>query len=193
MQSPKEKQGEITKPSLAINAKKYRKTIEWKKTRDLFKKIIDTKGTFHVSSIQFSVSVVFNSLWPHRCLATLSITNTYSNSCPSSWWCHPIISSSVVCFSSCLQTFPASGSFPMSQFFMSDGQSIGVSISASVFPTNIQDWCTPGLTDFISFQSKEHSRVFSSTTIWKHQFFSTQLYGPTLTSISDYRKNNSFD
>ena len=96
-----------------------------------------------------------------------------SDSCPLSQWYHPTISSSVVPFSSHLQAFPASGSFPMSQFFASGGQSIGVSASASVLPMNIQDWFPLGLTDWISLLSKGLSRVFSSTTVQKHQFFST--------------------
>ena len=123
----------------------------------------------------------------------------YSNSCPLSQWCHPTISSSVVHFS-CLQSLPASGSFPMSQFFTLGGQSIGVSASASVLPMNIQDWFPLGWTDWISLQSKGLSRVFSNTAVQKHQFFSTQVfvclfvfYSPTLTSIHDYWKNHSFD
>ena len=109
--------------------------------------------------------------------ASLSITNsrTCSNSCPSSQGCHPTISSSVIPFSSCLQSFPASGSFPMSQFFTSGGQSIGVSVSASVPPMNIQDWFPLGWIGWISLQSKGLSRVFSNTTVQKHQFFGTQL------------------
>ena len=99
----------------------------------------------------------------------------YSNSCPLSWWRHPTISSSVVPFSSCLQSFPASGSFPMSQFFTSGGQSIGVSASASVLLMNIQDWIPLGWTGGISLQSKGLSRVFSNTIVQKHQFFSAQL------------------
>ena len=99
----------------------------------------------------------------------------YSNSYSSSQWCHPTISSLVVPFSTCLQSFPASGSFPMSQFFTSGGQSIGVSASASIFPMNIQDWFPLGLTGLISLQSKGLSKVFSITTVQKHQFFSTQL------------------
>ena len=98
----------------------------------------------------------------------------YSNSCPLNRWCHPTISSSVVPFS-CLQSFPASGSFPMSQLFASDGQSIGVSASASVFPMNIQDLSPLGWTGWISLQSKGLSRVFSNTTVRKHHFFSIQL------------------
>ena len=114
----------------------------------------------------------------------------HSNSCPLSWWCHPTISSSVVPFSSHLQTFPASGSFQMSQFFVSGGQSIGVSASASVLPMNIQDWLPLGWTGWITLQSKGLSRVFTNTTVQKHQFFSAQLYSPTLTSIHDYWKNH---
>ena len=94
----------------------------------------------------------------------------YSNSCPWSRWCHPTISSSVISFSSCLQCFPASGSFPMNQFFTSGGQRIGVSVSASVLPLNIQDWFPLGWTGWISLQSKGLSRVFSNTTVQKHQF-----------------------
>ena len=94
-----------------------------------------------------------------------------SNSCPSSQWCHPTISCSVAPFSSCLQSFPASGPFPMSQLFTSGGQSIGASASASVLPMVIQDWFSLGLTALISFQSKGLSKVFFSTTIWKHLFF----------------------
>ena len=98
-----------------------------------------------------------------------------SNSCPSCWWCHPTISSSVVPFSSSLQSCPASGFFPMSQFFTSGGQSIGVSASTSVLPKNIQDWFPLRWTGWISLQSKEYSRVFSNTTVQKHQFFNAQL------------------
>ena len=98
---------------------------------------------------------------------------SYSNSCPLSQWCHPTMSSSVVPFS-CPQSFPASGSFPMSQLFTSGGQSIGASASASVLPMNIQGWFPLGLTGLISLLSKGLSRIFSSTTVRKHQFFSTQ-------------------
>ena len=128
-------------------------------------------------SIQISLSVMFDSLPPHGpqhisrpCPSPTP--GVYSNSCPLSRWCHPTISSSVVPFSSCLQSFPASGSFPMSQFFTSGGQSIGVSASASVLPMNIQDWLPLGWTNWIFLQSKGLSRVFSNTTVQKHQFFS---------------------
>ena len=117
-----------------------------------------------------------------------------SNSCPSSQWCHPTISSSVFPFSSHLQSFPAAGSFQMNQFFASGGQSIGVSASASVLPMNIQDWFPLGFTGWISLKSKGLSRVFFNMTVQKHQFFGTQLsYSSTLTPIHDYWKNHSFD
>ena len=129
-------------------------------------------------SVQFSRSVLSDSLrlhWlQHARLPCLSPTpRACSNSCPSSWWCHPTISSSVIPFCSCLQSFPASGHFPMSQFFTSCGQSIGASASASVLSTNIQDWFPLGLTGWISLQAKGLSRVFSNATVQKHQFFST--------------------
>ena len=131
----------------------------------------------------------------HARLFCLSLPpGVYSNSCPSSQWCHPTISSPVVPFSSCLQSFPASGSFPMSQIFTSGGQSIGAPASASVLPMNIKDWLPLRWTGWISLQSKGLSRVFSNTTVQKHQFFGTQpIYVPTLTSINGYWKNHSFD
>ena len=99
----------------------------------------------------------------------------YSNSCSSSWWCHPTILSCVIPFSSRLQSFPASGSFQISQLFTSGGQSTGVSASTSVLPMNTQDWFPLGWTGWISLQSKGLSRVFSNTTVQKHQFFGAQL------------------
>ena len=131
------------------------------------------------STVQFSRSVVSDSLRPHglqhaRYPCPSPAPGACSNSCPLSWWCHPTISSSGVPLSSCLQSFPASGSFPVSQFFASGGQSIGPSASASVLPMNIQDWFPVGLTGLISLQSKGLSRVFSNTTIQKHQFFSAK-------------------
>ena len=133
---------------------------------------------FFFNSVQ--CSVISNSLRPHglqhaRTPCPSPTSRAYSNSCPSSWWCHPIISSSVIPFSSCLQSFPTSGSFPMSQFFTSSGQSIWVSASASVLPMNSQDWFPLGWTGWIFLQSKGLSRVFSNTTVQKHQFFSAQL------------------
>ena len=130
-------------------------------------------------SLQFSHSVMSDSLWPHglqhaRPPCPSATPRVHSNSCPLSQWCHPTVSSSVVPFFSYLQSFPASGSFPMSQFFASGGQSIGVSVSASILPMNIQDWFSL-LTGWSSLQSKGLSRVFSNTTVQKHQFFCTQL------------------
>ena len=134
----------------------------------------------HTYLVQFSRSVVSDSLQPkglqHARLPSPSPTpGACSNWCSSSWWCHSTISSSVVPFFSCLQSFPASGSFLMSQFFASGGQSIGASASASVLPMNIQDWFPLGWTGWISLQSKGLSRVFSNTTVQKHQFFGAQL------------------
>ena len=132
------------------------------------------------SSVQFSRSVVSDSLRPHesqhaRPPCPAPTPRVYSNTSPSSRWCHPAISSSVVLFSSCPQSLPASGSFPMSQLFAWGGQSIRVSASASVHPMNTRDWSALGQTGWISLQSKGLSRVFSNTTFQKHQFFSTQL------------------
>ena len=130
------------------------------------------------SSFQFSCSVASDSLRPHglqhiRPPCPSLTPRVYSNSCPFSQWCHPTNSSSLVPFSSLLQSFPASGSFPMSQLFASGGQSIGASTSA--LPTNTQDWAPLGWTAWISLQSKGLSRVFSNTTVQKHQFFGIQL------------------
>ena len=134
----------------------------------------------HISSVQFNRSVMSDSLRPHglqqaRPPCTSPTPGVCSNSCPLSRCCHPTISSSVVPFSSHLQSFPAWGSFQMSQFFISGGQSIEVSVSASVLPVNIQDWFPLGWISWISLQSKGLSRVFSNTTVQKHQFFCTQF------------------
>ena len=138
------------------------------------------------SSVHFSCSVMSDSLWPHglqyaRLPCPSPAPEPCTDSCPSSRWCYSIISSSVVPFSSCLQSFPASWSFPTSQFFASGSQSIGASVSASVLAINIQDWFPLGLTGSISLLSKELSRVFSSTIIEKHEFFSAH---PSLWSNS---------
>ena len=132
------------------------------------------------SSVQFSHLVMSDSLWPHglqhaRPPCASPTLKVYSNSCLWSQWCHPTISSSVIPFYSGLQYFPASGSFQISQFFESGGQSIGVSPSASVLPMNIQDWFPLELTALSSLLSKGLSSVFSYTTVQKHQFFSAQL------------------
>ena len=136
--------------------------------------------SIQLSSVQFSCSVMSNSLWPHepqhaRPPCPSLTPEVHPNPCPLSQWCHPAISTSVVPFSSCPQSLPASGSFPVSQFFKSGGQSIGVSASTSVLPMNTQDWSPLGWTGWISLQSRGLSRVFSNTTAQKHQFFSTQL------------------
>ena len=132
------------------------------------------------SSVHFNCSVMSDSLHPHelqhaRPPYPSPTVEVYPNPCPLSRWCHPTISSSVIPFSSCPQSFPVSGSFQMHQLFTSGGQSIGVSTSTSVLPMNTQDWSLLGWTDWISLQSKGLSRVFSNTTVQKHQFFSTQL------------------
>ena len=139
-----------------------------------------TKLPIHYSSVQFSGSVMSDSLKPHElqharppCPSTAS--GVHPNSLPSSQWCHPDISSSVIPFSSCPKSLPASESFPVSQLFTWGGQSTGVSALASVLPKNTQDWSPLKWTGWISLQSKGLSRVFSNTTAQKHQFFSTHL------------------
>ena len=137
-------------------------------------------GRLQFSSVQFSHSVTSDSLQPHESQHSKPpcpspTPRVYSNSCPSSRWCHPAISSSVSPFSSCPQSLPASGFFPVSQLITLDGQSIGISASASVLPMNTQDWSPLGWTGWISLQSKGLSRVFSNTTVQKQQFFSAQL------------------
>ena len=132
---------------------------------------------FQFSSVQFSCSVISDSLRPHELRHTRPPCPSpvhYPNSCPLSRSYHPTISSSVVPFSSRLQSFPASGSFPMSQFFTSGDQGIGVSALASVLPKEFQGWSPSEWTGWISLQSKGFSRVFSNTTVQKHQFFSIQ-------------------
>ena len=133
-----------------------------------------------LSSVQFSCSVMSDTLQPHglqhaRLPCPSPSPGACSNSCPLSRWCHPTISSSVIPFSSCLQSFPASGSFLMNQFFESGGQSIGVSALDSVLPMNIQDWFPLGWTGLISLLYEGLSRVFSNTTVQKQQFFGAQL------------------
>ena len=130
--------------------------------------------------VQLSFSVLSDSLWPHglqyaRPPCPSPSPGACSNSCPLSQWCHPTILSSFVPFSSCLQSFSASGSFPMNQFFATGGQSIRASALASVLSMNVQHWFPLGLTGWVSLQSKGLSGVFSNTTVQKHQFFGTQL------------------
>ena len=156
--------------------------------------------SLQVRLLLFSHSVVSDSLRPyglqHSRLPCPSLSSrACSNSCPLSQWCHPTISASVIPFSSCSQSFSASGSFPMSQFFTPGVQSITVSASASVLPMNIQDWFPLGLTGWISLQSKGISQESSPTPQFKsiHSSFLSFLYGPTLTSIHACWKNHSFD
>ena len=149
--------------------------------------------------VQFSRSVVSDSLQPHvlqhtRPPCPSPTPRVHSNSGPSSRWCHPAISSSVVAFSSRLQSLPASESFPMSQLFTWGGQSLGVSASASVFPMNTQDWSPLGWTGWISLQSKGLSRVFSNTTVQSiNSSVLSFLHSPTFTSIHDHWENHSLD
>ena len=153
---------------------KHTSLICWKTIFDFVKKFTN------LFSVHFSHSVMSDSLQPRglqhaRPLCPSPTFRVYSNSRPLSRWCHPTISSSVVPFSFCLQSFPASGSFQMSQLFPSGSPSIGVWASALVLPMNIQDWFPLGWTGWISLQFKGLSRVFSNTTVQKHQFFSAQL------------------
>ena len=151
------------------------------------------------SWVRLSRSFVSDSLRPHgpqhaRPPCPSPTPRACSNSCLLSQWCHPTISSSVIPFSSCLQSFPASGSFPVSQFLASGGQSTGASASTSVLPMNIQDWFPLGFTGLISLQSKRLSRIFSNTQFKSiNSLVLSFLYSPTLTSIHDHWKNHSFD
>jgi len=140
--------------------------------------VAKSRSTLWTHGLQHS-SVPWTSLSPMVC----------SNSCPLSWWCHPTILSSVIPFSFHLQFFPGSASCTMSQFFVSGGQSIGASASASFLPMNIQDWFPLGWNGWISLQFKGLSRVFSNTTVKNHQFFGVQ----SPTSVHDYWTNHSFD
>ena len=156
-----------------------KKVIDWSKGNG--ESSLTNLKKFRLKELLFSRSVVSNSLQPHGLQHTRSpcpspSPRACSNSCPSIRWCHPTVSSSVIPFSSWLQSFPASGTFLMSQFFTSGGQSLGASASASVLPMNIEDWFPLGLIGLISLQSKGLSRVFSNTTVKKHQLFSAQPY-----------------
>ena len=157
------------------------------------------KKSLVINSVQFSCSVVSNSLRPHelqhaRPPCPSATPGVHSNSCPSSQWCHPAISSSVVPFSSCPQSLPASESFPMSQLFSWGGQSTGVSALVSFLPKKFQGWSPSEWTGWISLQSKGLSRVFSNTTVQTHQFFSAQPSAQSNSHIiHDYQKNHSLD
>ena len=161
--------------------------------------MINNSPIVQFSSVQFSCSVVSNSLQPHesqhaRPPCPSPTPRVHSDSRPSSWWCLQANSSSVVPFSSCPQSLPASESFPMSQLFASGGQSIEISTSASVLPVNIQDWFPLGWTGWISLQAKGLSRVFSNTTVQSINFLVPSLLNtPILPCLHDYWKNHSFD
>ena len=159
-----------------------------KRGRELFLSYVtqnlEANGLSLIQWVPFSTFTSFAqlclTLWPHglqhtRLSCPSPAPGVYSNSCPFSQWCHPTFSSSVIPFSSCLQSFPVSGSFPITQFFTLGGQSIGASVSASVLPMNIQDWFPLVLSGLISLQSKGLSRVFCNTTVRKHKFFGAQL------------------
>ena len=167
------------------------------KGRSVVERIVVLDSTF--GSVQFTRSVVSDSLRRHeqqqpRPPCPSPTPGVHPNPCPSSWWCHPTISSSVVPFSSCPQSFPASGSFQMSQLFSSGGQSTGVSASASVPPMNTQDWSPLGWTGWISLQSKGLARVFSNTPAQSiNSSVFSFLYTLTLTSIHDLWKHHSLN
>ena len=158
----------------------------WSQSKSLTWK--DAQHSSLFSSVQFSRSVVSDCLHPHesqhaRPLCPSPTLGVHANSYPSSRWCHPAISSSVIPFSACPQSLPASGSFPMNQLFAWGGQSIGVSASASVLPMNTEDWSPLEWTGWIYLQSKGLSRVFSNTTVQKHQFFGTQPFSQSNSHI----------
>ena len=169
--------------------------------KTLFKELSGEQNRHHLLrfSVQFSRSVMSDSLRPHELQHTRPpcpspIPGVHSNSCPLSWWWHPAISSSVVPFSSCPQSLPASGSFLMSQLFAWGGQSIGVSALASFLPKNTQDWSPLGWTGWISLQSKGLWRVFSTPHFKSINSLALSfLHSPTLTSIHDYWKNHSLE
>ena len=173
-------------------------SLTWLGARDI--DILVSCILIHISiSVQFSYSVMSNSLQPHesqhaRPLCPSSTPGVHSNSCPSSRWCHPAISSSVIPFSSCPQSLPASESFPMSQLFAWGGQSTGISALASLLPKDTQGWSPLEWIGWISLQSKGLSRVFSNTTVQKHQFFGTQLSSQSNSHIRIWPlENHSLD
>ena len=174
-------------------------TVPLKTTWQIPILFIDYLKKIDYFSVQFSRLVLSDLMKPHepqhaRLPCPSPTPGVHPNPCPSSWWCHPTISFSEVPFSSCPQSFPASVSCPMSQLFASGGQNIGVSASTSVLPMNTQDWCPLGWTCWISLQSMGLSRVFSNTTVQKHQLFTLSfIYDPILISIHDYWKDHSFD
>ena len=159
---------------------KWLKILEFEKQNLKLKQINTKKGTWEDFLSQSVYSVLSDSLQHHglqctRLPCSSPTLGANSSSCPLSWWWNPTISSSIIPFSSCLQSFPSLGSFPMSKFFAPGGQSIGVPPSTSVPPMKTQDWSNLGWTGWISLQSKGLLRVFSNTTVQKHQFFGAQL------------------
>ena len=157
-----------------------RRLTEAEKSKNHQNKMYTEHSSKLLYSVQFSRSIVSNSLRPHELQHTRPpcpspTPGVHPNPCPLSQWCHPTMSSSLIPFSSCPQSLPASGSFPMSQLFASDGQSTGVSASTSVLQMNTQDWSPLEWTGWISLQSKGLSRAFSNTTVQKHQFFDAHL------------------
>ena len=168
-------------PSIRVFSNESTLHIRWLKCWSFSNSFpMNIQDRFPFTSVHFSRSVVSNSFRPHESQHTRPpcpspSPGVHSNSCPSRRWCHPANSSSVIPFSCCPQSLPASGSFPMSQLFTWDGQSIGISASASVLPMNTQDWSPLKWTGWISLQAKGLSRVLSNITVQKHQFFSTQL------------------
>ena len=152
--------------------------------------------SFQFSSVQlFSHVRLFATPWiaERQASCPLPTPGVHSDSYPLSWWCYPAISSSVIPFSSCPQSLPASGFFPISQLFAWGGQSTGVSALVSFLPKKTQDWSPLGWTGWISLQFKGLSRVFSNTTVQNHQFFGAQLYSQSNSSIHDHWKNYSLD
>ena len=168
--------GDNTKSTSVENLNTFTTSSKQPKQEDNLDIVLPLKS----HTVQFSHSVVSDSLWCHepqhaRPSCPSPILGVHPNPCPLSWWSHPAVSSSVIPFSSCPQSFPESGSFQMSQLFISGGQSTGVSASTSVLPKNTQDWSPLEWTGWISLQSKGLSRVFSNTTVQKHHFFGAQL------------------
>ena len=169
----KKKQKRWTDHSQILKLKLWLKNSQQAKVQDQVASQMNSFNIYRISLVQ-SLRCVQVFATPCRRPCPSPTLRACSNSCPSCWWCHPACSSSVIPLSSCLQSFPASGSFQISQLFASGGQSTGVSASGSVLPMNMQDWCPLQLTGLISLQSKGPSRVFSNTTVQK-QFFSIQL------------------
>ena len=175
----KEKLSPLSEPSVKSERWSVYHSGKWWMQNSFLFVLILLRYNWYITLIHFQFSSVTQSC-PTFCdmdckMPGLPVHHQLPNSCPLSRWCHPTISSSVVPFSSCPQSFPASGSFPVSQLFTSGGQSIGVSASTSALPMNTQDWSPLGWTGWISLQSKGLSRVFSNTTVQNHQYLSTQL------------------